>query len=102
MFGIRPPYEPDETYPAPDIFPTGKKTPFYGQVVIQDGANRKIERMEWGVPTQVPSKRDPAVLILSSPVRRRAPALRRSPGLCDRSDRIVVTHHLNPALNLIV
>ena len=60
-FGIRPPYEPDETYPVPDIFPTGKKTPFYGQVVIQDGADRKIERMEWGVPTQVPSKRDPAV-----------------------------------------
>ncbi|MEG8055167.1 SOS response-associated peptidase family protein [Sphingomonas aerolata] len=60
-FGIRPPYEPDETYPAPDIFPTGKKTPFYGQVVVQDGADRKIERMEWGVPTQVPSKRDPAV-----------------------------------------
>jgi putative SOS response-associated peptidase YedK len=60
-FGIRPPYEPDETYPVPDIFPTGKKTPFYGQVVVQDGADRKIERMEWGVPTRVPSKRDPAV-----------------------------------------
>ena len=56
-FGIRPPYEPDETYPAPDIFPTGTKTPFYGQVVVQDGVDRKIERMEWGVPTQ----RDPAV-----------------------------------------
>ena len=60
-FGIRPPYEPDETYPVPDIFPSGKKTPFYGQVVIQDGADRKIERMEWGVPTQVPSKRDASV-----------------------------------------
>lgn len=60
-FGIRPPYEPDETYPAPDIFPTGNKTPFYGQVIVQDGDDRKIELMEWGVPTQVPSKRDPAV-----------------------------------------
>ncbi|MDQ0839945.1 SOS response-associated peptidase family protein [Sphingomonas faeni] len=34
---------------------------FYGQVVVQDGADRKIERMEWGVPTQVPRKLDPAV-----------------------------------------
>ena len=31
-FGIRPPYEPDETFPAGDIFPTGNKTPFYGAV----------------------------------------------------------------------
>jgi len=45
-FGIRPPYEPDETYPPADIFPTGKKTPFYGQVVVQDGADRKLVRME--------------------------------------------------------
>jgi len=59
-FGIRPPYEPDETFPVGDVFPTGKKTPFYGAVVVQDGTDRKIERMEWGVPTQVPSKRDPA------------------------------------------
>jgi putative SOS response-associated peptidase YedK len=29
--------------------------------MIQNGADRRIERMEWGVPTQVPSKRDPAV-----------------------------------------
>ena len=41
------------------IFPTGKKTPFYGAVIVQDGGARRIERMEWGVPTQVPSKRDP-------------------------------------------
>lgn len=27
-FGIRHPYEPDETFPAGDIFPTGNKTPF--------------------------------------------------------------------------
>ncbi len=59
-FGIRPPYEVDETFPAGDIFPTGKKTPFYGSVIVQDGNDRLIERMEWGVPTQVPSKRDPA------------------------------------------
>lgn len=59
-FGIRPPYEVDETFPTGDIYPTGKKTPFYGIVVVQDGDERRIERMEWGVPTQVPSKRDPA------------------------------------------
>ena len=58
-FGIRPPYEPDETFPAGDIFPTGKKTPYYGAVIVQDADDRRIERMEWGVPTQVPSKRDP-------------------------------------------
>lgn len=60
-FGIRPPFEPDETFPAGDIFPTGKKTPFYGAVVVKDGDDRRLERMEWGVPTQVPSKRDPSV-----------------------------------------
>ena len=60
-FGIRPPYEPDETFPPADIFPTGNKTPFYGTVIVQDGAERRIERMEWGVPTYVPSKRDPSV-----------------------------------------
>lgn len=59
-FGIRLPYEVDETFPTGDIFPTGKKTPFYGAVVVQDGDDRRIEPMEWGVPTQVPSKRDPA------------------------------------------
>ena len=59
-FGIRPPYEPDETFPAGDVFPTGKKTPFYGAVIVQVGDDRRIERMEWGVPTQVPSRRDPA------------------------------------------
>lgn len=60
-FGIRPSYEPDETFPPSDIFPTGKKTPFYGVVMVKDGDERRAERMEWGVPTQVPSKRDPAV-----------------------------------------
>lgn len=54
-------YEVDETFPAGDIFPTGKKTSFYGAVIVQTGADRRVERMEWGVPTQVPSKRDPAV-----------------------------------------
>ena len=39
-----------------NIFPTGKKAPFYGAVIIQDGGDRRIER---GVPTLVPSKRDP-------------------------------------------
>jgi len=29
-FGIRTPYEVEETFPIGDIFPTGKKTPFYG------------------------------------------------------------------------
>ncbi|MFG6284821.1 SOS response-associated peptidase family protein [Sphingomonas sp. S6] len=60
-FGIRTPYEVEETFPIGDIFPTGKKTPFYGAVVVQDGDDRRLERMEWGVPTQVPSKRDPTV-----------------------------------------
>jgi putative SOS response-associated peptidase YedK len=60
-FGIRPPYEKDEEYPVGDIFPTGKKTPFYAKVIVQDGAERKLERMEWGVPTQVASARDPSV-----------------------------------------
>jgi putative SOS response-associated peptidase YedK len=60
-FGIRPPYAEDETFPVGDIFPTGTKTPFYGSVIVQDGADRRLERMEWGVPTQVPSKRDPSV-----------------------------------------
>ena len=59
-FGIRPPYEPDETFPAGDVFPTGKKTPFHGAVIVQDGDDRRIERMERGVPTQVPRRRDPA------------------------------------------
>ncbi|MEG8038714.1 SOS response-associated peptidase family protein [Sphingomonas sp. LR60] len=58
-FGIRPPYEVDDAFPAGDIFPTGKKTPFYGAVILQDGDDRRLQRMEWGVPTQVPSKRDP-------------------------------------------
>lgn len=60
-FGIRPPYEEDETFPVGDIFPTGTKTPFYGSVIVHDGATRHLERMEWGVPTQVPSKRDPSI-----------------------------------------
>jgi len=60
-FGIHVPYEVDEIFPVGDIFPTGKKTPFYGAVIVQDGADRRWERMEWGVPTLVPSKRDPAV-----------------------------------------
>lgn len=60
-FGIRSPSEPDESYPPGDIFPTGAKTPFYGSVVRVDDSERRIERMEWGLPVQVPSKRDPAV-----------------------------------------
>jgi putative SOS response-associated peptidase YedK len=60
-FGAYSPYAPDETFPVPDIFPTGNKTPFYGKVIVQSGSERTIERMEWGVPTQVPSKRDPAI-----------------------------------------
>ena len=59
-FGIRPPYEPDETFPVGDVFPTGKKTAFHGAVIVQDGADRKLEQMEWGVPTQVPSRQNPA------------------------------------------
>ena len=47
-FGVRLPYAPDETFPAWDIFPTGKKTPFFGAVIVQDGDDRRLERMEWG------------------------------------------------------
>ena len=60
-FGMRPPYEPDETYPPGEIFPTGSKTAAYGSVIVMDGGERRLARMEWGVPTLVPSKRDPAV-----------------------------------------
>jgi len=60
-FGIRPPYESDEVYPATDIFPTGKKTPFHGKVILREGSDRKVELMEWGVPIQVPSASDPSV-----------------------------------------
>ena len=65
-FGVYPPYGEDQTLPVGDIFPTGTKTPSYGTVIIQDGAERTIERMEWGVPTQVPSKRDPVVRLDAS------------------------------------
>ena len=47
-FGIRSPYEPDETFPVGDVFPTGKKTPFYGAVIVQVGDDRRIERMDGG------------------------------------------------------
>lgn len=60
-FGIRPPYASDETFPVGGVSLTGSKTPFYGAVVVQDGADRRLERMEWSVPTHVPSKRDPIV-----------------------------------------
>ncbi len=56
-----PPYEKDEEYPVGDIFPTGKKTPFYGKEIVQNGASRKLGQMEWGVPTQVPSTHGPPV-----------------------------------------
>lgn len=63
--GFDPPYPEDETYPVPrQIFPTGKKTARYGLVVRRSGVgNRPLEpvAMEWGFPTKVPSKRDPAV-----------------------------------------
>ena len=60
-FGLRMPAEMDETFPVGGIFPTGNKTVFYGAVIVQDDADRRLERMEWGVPTQVPSKRDPSI-----------------------------------------
>jgi hypothetical protein len=46
-----------------EIFPTGKKTARYGLVVRRAGSNRPLEpiAMEWGFPTKVASKRDPAV-----------------------------------------
>lgn len=63
--GFEPPYPEDETYPVPrEIFPTGKKTARYGLVVRRAGeGNRPLEpiAMEWGFPTKVASKRDPAV-----------------------------------------
>lgn len=63
--GFEPPYPEDETYPVPrEIFPTGKKTARHGLVVRRSSqGNRPLEpvAMEWGFPTQVPSKRDPVV-----------------------------------------
>lgn len=63
--GFEPPYPEDETYPVPrEIFPTGKKTARHGLVVRRSAqGNRPLEpvAMEWGFPTKVPSKRDPAV-----------------------------------------
>ncbi|RSV27549.1 DUF159 family protein [Sphingomonas sp. ABOLH] len=63
--GFEPPYPEDETHPVPrEIFPTGKKTARYGLVVRRAGErNRPLEpiAMEWGFPTKVASKRDPAV-----------------------------------------
>lgn len=46
------------------IFPTGKKTPRYGIAVRRQAeGNRPLVAswMEWGFPTKIPSKRDPAV-----------------------------------------
>jgi len=58
-FEIDFPYEPDETFPAGDIFPTGQKTPFYGAVIVKEDGKRKLDRMEWGVPTLVPANAIP-------------------------------------------
>ena len=47
-----------------EIFPTGKKTPRHGLVIRRSPAgNRPLEpvAMEWGFPTKVASKRDPAI-----------------------------------------
>ncbi|WP_277981136.1 SOS response-associated peptidase family protein [Sphingomonas phyllosphaerae] len=79
-FGIRPPYEPDETFSADGIFPTCKKTPFYGAVIVKDGDDRRLGRMEWGVPTQVPNKRDPSVKLTKyvTNVRNLSPSFWRS------------------------
>lgn len=63
--GFEPPYAPDESYPPPrEIFPTGKKTPRFGLVVRRSAEGNRpleLEQMEWGFPTKIPSKRDPAV-----------------------------------------
>lgn len=63
--GLEPPYAPDEVFPPTrEIFPTGKKTARMGPVVRRSSAgNRPLEMvlMEWGFPTQVPSKRNPEV-----------------------------------------
>ena len=47
-----------------EIFPTGKKTARHGLVIRRSpSGNRPLEpvAMEWGFPTKVASKRDPAV-----------------------------------------
>ena len=63
--GFDPPYPEEGNHPVPhEIFPTGKKTARHGLVVRRSAqGNRPLEpvAMEWGFPTQVPSKRDPAV-----------------------------------------
>ena len=62
--GYEPPYPEDVTIPVPrEIFPTGKKTARHGLVVLRSAqGNRPLEAqaMEWGFPTKVASKRDPA------------------------------------------
>lgn len=63
--GFEAPFAPDEVFPPTrEIFPTGKKTARHGPVVRRSEAgNRPLEMvlMEWGFPTQVPSKRSPEV-----------------------------------------
>lgn len=78
--GFEPPYDLDESYPPPreifpddrfpnldlprEIFPTGKKTPRYGPVVRRSTVGNRpllFTNMEWGFPTKIPSKRDPAL-----------------------------------------
>jgi len=63
--GFEPPFAPDEVFPPTrEIFPTGKKTARHGPVVRRSASgNRPLEMvlMEWGFPTQVPSKRSPEV-----------------------------------------
>ncbi len=63
--GLEPPYPDDEWYPPPrEIFPTGGKTPRFGLTIRRSAEGNRgllFTAMEWGFPTQIPSKRDPKV-----------------------------------------
>jgi putative SOS response-associated peptidase YedK len=48
QFGVQPPYPEDVTFPPPELFP---KRP--GWVVRQDGAQRVLDVMRWGVPLKM-------------------------------------------------
>lgn len=55
-YGVRAPFPPDLSVPAPELFPD---KPVY--VVRQEAGERRLDVMRWGFPRRVPGKRvDPA------------------------------------------
>lgn len=61
-FGIRPPYEPDETYPVPGTsFRRARRRCPTAKWSSRTAPTGRSSADGVGVPTKVPSKRDPAV-----------------------------------------